>query len=839
MKFCNNCGKRMDDDAQFCINCGAPAPETAAGVSKNGDTVGNNANSSVNHSTPIDNVGDTGSIPVPTSKQPSGTDSPIPMPSGWTPGSSAQSSSTPSGSASPSSAQNAVPTGSAPAFIPSNSAAATTTAAPTATQTRTKKTLIIVIAAIVVVALVASIVGFCTYKAQLWGGKTVPTPSDLGVVKSDKTDEFSAADVEKSLHKRGFKTVTKQTISAKPRGSFLKYSGVESSKRYSTSSQPITIVASSGPGVPVGTSGQPVQKVTDDLKAMGVPVHYYKVITNTDKTKEGTVVASYPADGHAVSDNKTGINIGVATSGDGIGYDVVGQDKDQAEQQYSGKGFNVTLVPRFSSKKMLGKVVDSRPLPGSAASGGNLTLYYGIDASGMNSAVRFDPNNSDVNSTGVNTGLAPVEGTYCTNDNKCITLSPGTNSNEDAGRSWVKSSENDGDNTPDGTGTGHALLFCHSGGDPGCPANTDPRKGTREELYYQNKDAFELMDSTISQITCGTGTIPRWDPESTCVNGQIVPRGEDSSQNPSMSGASYEMKTHYVYFPVGSDVKGVVDSGYFDKSATAETAKEKDVDTSRPFFIRRDKNLYKTTKVNVPTLDTPNPFVPEVEEPGHKMVATKPAPSDETAYYLIDDPQLDWSSLPEFTISKDGSKSDPKPTAKNAGPDQITKAVVNGDLSLIAGKYCNNAGRCVQLAKDGSLTGNPYNDGSAINTKMHLAGSKEMWSEDSRQNWSNSPYLTFNGPDSDYKCPAGTGMQTCYDSGAYEAEIQKPVYLIYVFKNMDTSFWYTKDDTSPSPKFDHGNGPATAAKTDRPFLYIIGYHMNQAPSDDSVYHLQE
>ncbi|MCO6559107.1 MAG: PASTA domain-containing protein [Bifidobacterium sp.] len=792
MRFCNNCGKRMDDDARFCTSCGAPAPAAAPKQSP-----------SVNSSIPI-----------------------------------------PNSSAAGSSAQNTAPTTSAPAFIPSNAAAGTTTTtaptttAPTATQTRTKKTLIIAIAAIVVVALVASIVGFCTYKAQLWGGKTVPTPSDLGVVKSDKTDEFSAADVEKSLHKRGFKTVTKQTFSAKPKGSFLKYSGIDSSKRYSTSSQPITIVASSGPGVPEGTSGKPVQKITDDLKAMGVPIHYYKVITNTNKAKEGTVVASYPADGHAVSDNKTGINIGVATSGDGIGYDVVGQDKDQAEQQYSGKGFNVTLVPRFSSKKMLGKVVDSQPKPGTATTGGNLTLYYGIDASGMNNAVRFDPNNNDVNSTAVNAGLAPVEGTYCTNDNKCITLSPSTDSSNDAGRSWVKSSENDGDDTPDGTGTDHSLLFCHNGGDPGCPANTDPRKGTSEELYYQNKGAFELMDSTISQITCGASMIARWDPESTCVNGQVVPRGEDWSQSASMSGASYEMKTHYVYFPVGSDVKGVIDSGYFDKSATAEAAKEKDVDTSRPFFIRRDKNLYKTTKVNVPTLDTSNPFVPEVEQPGHKMVATKPAPSDEIAYYLIDDPQLDWSSLPEFTISKDGSKADPKPTAKNATPDQITTAAEKGDFSLIAGKYCTIGNDCIDLSKTGMLTGGKQHASS----QLHLGAKGEMWADTAHNVDPASQYLNLLGSDSEYSCGTATGA-VCKDHTPL-SDIIWPTDMIYVFKNADTSTWYTRQDDGHSPLWDAYNtqdalSRSQAASTTRPYLYPLGYHMNPAPTDSSVYYLQE
>ncbi|WEV64005.1 hypothetical protein [Bifidobacterium sp. ESL0732] len=704
------------------------------------------------------------------------------------------------------------------------------------------------IAAIVVIALVASIVGFCTYKAQLWGGKTVPTPSDLGVVKSDKTDEFSATDIEKSLHKRGFKTVTKQTFSAKPRGSFLKYSGIESSKRYSTSSQPVTIVASSGPGVPVGTSGKPAQNVTDSLKSMSVPVHYHKVAVSANgKIKEGTVVATSPAEGSAVTDTKQGIDVAVAETGvDGIGYDVIGTNKDDAEQQYTDKGFHVWMAPRFSSKKMLGKIVDSQPKPGSQATGGNLILFYGIDASGMDKAVQGDNDNYSVYAP-----AAPVGGTYCTKSGKCINLDekvepPSSSSSEDyapwfSTASQVKSSEDTDNGSSDATGLGHELLFCHTGGDPGCASRAHKDDyGTRNELYYQNYGAFELMDSSISQITCGDSAIGRWDPIDVCVNGQLADRSY-SDDNPKLSGASYEMRTHYVYFPVGSDVKGVVDSGYFDKAYVDKAKTQKAVDTSRPFFIRRDKTLYKTTKVDVPSLKTLNPFVPEngdEHSKGSKPVPTKPAPSDETAYYLIDAPQLDWASLPEFTISKDGSKADPKPTTKNATPDQITTAAEKGDFSLIAGKYCTIGNDCIDLSKTGMLTGGKQHASS----QLHLGAKGEMWADTAHNVDPASQYLNLLGSDSEYSCGTATGA-VCKDHIPL-SDIIWPTDMIYVFKNADTSTWYTRQDDGHSPLWDAYNTQdaltrSKPASTTRPYLYPLGYHMNPSPTDSSVYYLQE
>ncbi|MDF7663162.1 zinc-ribbon domain-containing protein [Bifidobacterium sp. ESL0763] len=870
MRFCTNCGNKLDDDARFCTACGAAQPASNGNASNATDAQANQGTVP-----PIPLPGNAGNASVhaddgQTAHRLTPAIPPVPQPAPGlanrssittaqpalpSPGSAGQpsSQSAPSSTASPSAnTTSSAAATNAPAFIPAAPATATATSrisgqpsAATATQKLTKKRFIFLVAAIVAVALVAGLTAFGTHKAGLWGGKTLPSPSSLGIHKSKKTHAYSAKDVEQSLHNQGFETTTKPAFSGQPKGTFLHYDHARSGTRYNSRRNPITIVASRGPGVPAGTSGQPVQNVTNSLESMGVSVHYHKVITDTSKTREGTVLTTYPSDGQAVTDTGTGINVGVATSGDGVDYSVVGQDKDQAKQQYTDKGFHVWMAPRFSSKKMLNKIVDSQPKPGSPVTGGDLMLFYGIDASGMDKAVQGDKDNYSVYAT-----AAPVGGTYCTKAGTCInldeTVSLSSSSYADSTdndpwfpiASQVKSSEGTNSDSADATGLGHDLLFCHNGGDPGCNSRARKDKyGTNNELYYQDYGAFELMDSSINQITCGTSAVARWDPTGICVGGQLTERNP-YDLDPKMSGASYEMRTHYVYFPVGSNVKGVVDSGYFDKAYVDKAKKQKAVDTSRPFFIRRDKSLYKTTKVDVPSLNTLNPFVPEnggEHSEGSKPVPTRPAPSDETAYYLVDQPQLDWNRLPEFTLTKSSKSSDSSKPTNDASPDQITAAVDKGDFSIIAGKYCTDDGDCIQLDKKGMLTGMRGSDHP--DSQLHLAGSTEIGGAEARNSVPNSSYLSLNGPDSDYRCAAGTGEQTCRD--AIDAEMQKPVYMMYVFKNSDTSGWYTTDGkpTIPNPCFGPEDTPTIPAKTDRPYLYQLAYRMNMAPDESRVYYL--
>ncbi|WEV75431.1 PASTA domain-containing protein [Bifidobacterium sp. ESL0800] len=864
MRFCTNCGNKLDDNAQFCTACGTAQPATHDTANNGGNGLANNSGtfagrtpsaSGITPAIPLPGSGVNGtpSAPVPapaTAPVPTPTSAPaaapMPTPAATTAQPAPVYSNSSATSPAPAPAANAG-AGTEPAGTAIAGAASATT---TAVRQHTKKRLVIIIAAIVAAILVVTGAGFGTYKAELWGGKTVPAPASLGIAKSKKTHEFTAADVEQSLHAKGFKTTVTETFSAKPKGSFINYRGIQSGKRYSTGNNPITILSSNGPGVPKGTSGQPVQNVTENLESMGVSVHYYSIVVSDHGPKEGTVVASYPADGQPVRDTKTGIEVGVAKRHGGIGYDVLGMTKDKAKSQYEKAGFDVTVRPRFSSKKMLGKIVDSQPKPGTASTTtNNLTLYYGIDASGFDDAVEAKNIFADDNSTGsgepsfpdgaLASSAAPAGGTYCTKAGKCINLEQTPDVNG-AGMD-LTTSESDPlipDDTPRNAGDDN-LIFCDAQQQPYCSKSSE-----HYSLYGQGTGAFELSPTTDQYAyMCGTEVeYNSGSPQPSCVNGSASGRPGGP-----MSGASYKMGILYDYFPVGSNVKKVVDSGYFDKAEVAKAKKQKAVDISRPFFIRRDSSLYDKTSASFSDLSDPNPFTPAFGTTKKTMKPVKPAPSDETAYYLVDQPQLDWSQLPEFTITKasksdkkSGHKSNPKvktKPAKDATPDEITAAVGKGDFSPIAGKYCKTDGSCLQLDKKGTVTGIPSDWKDQSTSQLHLAGPKEEWGDDARNSVPNSPYLSLIGPDSDYKCPAGTGEELCYNSGAIEADIQKPIYMMYVFKNVDTSFWYNGNNSYPSPGFAVGDDPDQPPAKDKPYLSFLSYHMNDSPRDHDVYYL--
>lgn len=440
---------------------------------------------------------------------------------------------------------------------------------------------------------------------------------------------------------------------------------------------------------------------------------------------------------------------------------------------------------------------------------------------------------------------APVGGKYCTNSGKCITFNEKADpSGGQIAYTTVTSSE-----IPDPYGF---LAFCHSGGDPGCP--TGSQYGERGELYYKHLGAFELMDSTaMNSITCGTDSVGRTARDTHCVNGQVVRRY--GSDDDSMSGATYNMGPLYAYFPVNAKIKDVVDSGYFDKDYVAQANKQKPVDTSRPFLISRDKSLYKTTSVNVQSFKTPNPFIPEsLKKDNGTLVPMKPAPSDETAYYLVEDP-LDWNSLPEFTIVKNNGKSDksdagnsskadaqPKITPQNATPDQITAAAEKGDDSLIAGEYCSNDGHCLDLSKTGQLTGGSQEAMLGIDsTQLTLSGASEDVTA-ARNVKPDSQFLEFRGSVNDYLCKNGTAGQACKNSYHTTPEVDRwPAHILYVFKGSDISSWYAPNAMPPVQGFmpNYSDGyDRTPAKTDRAYIYPVGWHMTVSPFDDGAYYFQ-
>ncbi|MCO6559108.1 MAG: PASTA domain-containing protein [Bifidobacterium sp.] len=844
MKFCNKCGHKLDDDQKFCTKCGAPAPSASAGNNAQVPPRNNAPQSpkAANVPMPQRSAANLGTPAVPD------TGAANPTQAGTMPTATGMASEI--GQAGVNTTANAA----------MGSGAATTTIAPvsaaatTAVKTAGKKRLIIIIAAIVAVVLVVAGAGFGTYKAQLWGGKTVPKPADLGIAKSSKIHEFTAADVEASLHKRGFKTTIKQTFSAKPKGSFIGYHNIQANKRYSAS-DPITVIASNGPGVPEGTRGQSVRKIQKSVAGMGVPVHYYKVIVTDQKTPADTVIASYPTDGQPVSDTKTGINIGVAEQGKGVGYDIVGQDKDQAKQQYASAGFNVTLKPRFSSKARIGKIVDSNPKPGSAANGGDLTLYYGIDASGFKDAVNeknVSPN-SNMAPTSEETlegTAAPVEGTYCNNAGKCITFSGSANQKPNEGPRTYSSEAPEQLNGSALYDFGDQLVFCGSSQQALCSPSSEPNA-----LYAGDSGAFELTPyNSAFTFKCGNSAMtPDY---GFCVNGQrlSLDHAGEPGVSATPSGASYEMGPLYVYFPVGSDVSKVTESGYFDKDSVAKAAQQKKIDTSRPFFISRDKSLYDKSSVNINSVAMPNPFAPSFGTKQKTLEPVKPAPSDETAYYLVEDPQLDWGSLPEYVIDGDNrGKSTAKgddngktaqPAAKDATPDQILTALAKGDFMPIAGSYCLNSGECMQLSKEGVLTGVNKQYDMIAHEGSHLSLDNGSNGSADTTYSPNKPYFILEGPDSEYTCDGGVGLSQCSNVMMNQMNTT-PTKLLYVFKGADTSAWYRENDDSiknPGFLYTEGADDPTQAPTDRPYITIMNSHSTTSmapPHPNSVYYLKE
>ena len=94
--------------------------------------------------------------------------------------------------------------------------------------------------------------------------------------------------------------------------------------------------------------GKQATKVVSTFKTMGVPVHYKQVpVSDTKKKPIGSVVATYPAEGQALSDGDKddGIYIGVATKSDGgaISIDIVYRDVDTVKSELESQGHDVTL----------------------------------------------------------------------------------------------------------------------------------------------------------------------------------------------------------------------------------------------------------------------------------------------------------------------------------------------------------------------------------------------------------------------------------------------------------------------------------------------------------------
>lgn len=497
----------------------------------------------------------------------------------------------------------------------------------------------LIVAVVIALALGVGLALFFTYRAGIWGGTPLPTAEEISGASGG---EATADDVVTQLKAKGVKASKSIIFSGKKKGVFLGYEGMKPGDRVQKDAA-VIVQESGGPGVPKNTMGKQATKVVSTFKTMGVPVHYKQVpVSDTKKKPIGSVVATYPAEGQALSDGDKddGIYIGVATKSDGgaISIDIVGRDVDTVKSELESQGHDVTLVPRLASKKFVGKVSGSDPMPGSTvAEGDAVTLYYGIDASGVKDAytVHDSPETGGDNLLGVS-GVAA--GTWCNNSGDCITFKDGGDGSE--GNSYIPYPKG-----RDGTEYGEyeSLSSCDAIQQPYC---SSPKA---DYLLTGDTGAFELFPrSSMTNYWCGTS---QEDSNTAggivCNNGKMVENGDYNN----ISGATYHMQDFYLVVPVGADLTKLESDGYFDADALAAAKKQKAVNTTKPFLIYRDPKLYDKTTADM-TNNSANPFMPYNGYVGSKsdIVKMKPAPSDDTVYYLTVSIDLDWGELPDADV---------------------------------------------------------------------------------------------------------------------------------------------------------------------------------------------
>ncbi|MBT1163203.1 PASTA domain-containing protein [Bifidobacterium felsineum] len=533
--------------------------------------------------------------------------------------------------------------------------------------------------------IIAGVALFVTYRMEVWGGKTLPDASSIAQETTDvsgkKKSAVKAKDVIKALEEKGLATKTAQVFSGEESGTFLGYQGAQAGERVKTG-QTVVIRESAGPGVPKNTLGQQAQKVTQMLADMNVPVHYKKIyVSDTKKNPEGSVVATLPEAGQAVvKDAKdTGIYVGVATKADdnALPLDVMGKSVDEVKSQLESQGHSVTVKKHFSSKAYVGKVSGASPEPGSELSAGeDVVLYQGIDASQTKEAF------TDTNTTGYSLenmadvplagSTSATDGRWCTNAGKCITIS---------NQRLVKNGADD--NNSDSSSYDNKLIACDSIQQPFCSSSK------ADYLVEQNYGAFELMpyDSMTSYWSDGTkyslGAV---------------------SAMPLPTSGEYRMQDLFLVVPTGSDLKGLESKGYFDKDALTEAAKQKAVDTDRPFILWRDPSQYKTTTAPYGP-DKANPFVPFDGRTGSTAdtVKMKPAPSDENAYYLVESSEPDWQNLPDADVNAPESGTSKKADSSSAVDTSLFKQIANQYRFFSTGEGSQWVGLTVK--DDGTFTG--------------------------------------------------------------------------------------------------------------------------------------
>ncbi|MBW3087274.1 zinc-ribbon domain-containing protein [Bifidobacterium sp. 82T24] len=641
--FCENCGAKTTPDERYCENCGHPL----------------------------------GSEPTPSTNR---TLPPIPLPR--------------MGRVAPDPITGARPQPQTP--IP---ASANALDGPSTTAKPRHVRLIPILAAVVALVLVITGGGLAfTHHAGMWGHRTLPAAAEL---QSESGKKLTANIVADQLHSQGIKTKVNKVYSGKRSGEFAGYQNAKAGDKIAAG-QTVTVNESMGPGVPKGTVGRKAADVAAELRAMNVPVTFRQMpVDDIKRYPAGTVVTTFPADGSPVADTKTGINVAVASDGQAdVPYDIIGLDKNTAKKSLESAGYLVTLKPKFSSKRYLGKIVDSDPKPGVyRPMGRRTTLYYGADASqGINVVgehIDYDDGDDGTAITNVR-GLA---GTYCTDGSDCVTLTPdGTSGWESTlvTDEQLKSGEWKIPDDPDGVmHFENGLSLCtYVQAETSCiPRSRESRGYLDDFLINGDTGAMELYSGN-GLPNCGTQIFP-FDSPVYCTNGQIV-SGPANIDNYNSKDATkelvYKPKEFFVVMPVGANLAKLKASGYFAGASDYRP------DANRPYLIRRDNSAYQTVKAYA---DDGMTLKPDPYAPGSGRTAFKQAPNTKNVYYLVEDGGvLDWDALQPLTVT---------PNRTDGTTD--TKAVFNQAFTTLAGKYTYRPGadgkftESMTVKSDGSFTG--------------------------------------------------------------------------------------------------------------------------------------
>lgn len=235
-----------------------------------------------------------------------------------------------------------------------------------------------------------------------------------------------------------------------------------------------------------------------------------------------------------------------------------------------------------------------------------------------------------------------------------------------------------------------------------------PIKGADGEYpdYYANMlfakewGAFEIF-TYQNTLQCGHDYASD-DDSVECSQGKFRPSSIWLDYHPYGNGESfnYVMQDYLAYAPVGTDITAWQESGYFDKDATQTAAKDKKVDATRPFIVVRDSSLYDDTSYPTSDLEDHELFMPKILSNPPRVVPMKPAISDKTVYYLVEQNDPDWDTLKDAKV-KGIEKEDP---LKNA--DKLTRDT----LKELAGEYVLSSGNGgwydrITIEQDGSYVG--------------------------------------------------------------------------------------------------------------------------------------